>query len=74
MAQKKIRKLPYENAGKNKKCHCRKRHEHHICELRAKGQTHAINLLIQNPNFACSLCGETADSDDDVCVPVPLFI
>jgi len=74
MAQKKIPKIPYETIEKDKECRCKKRHEHHICELLAKGRTHAVNQLVQYPNFACGLCGATADSDDDVCVPVPLFI
>ncbi|HBG06755.1 MAG TPA: hypothetical protein DDY22_14680 [Geobacter sp.] len=60
--------------GKDKVCRCKKRHKRHICGLRAKGQAHDINLLIQNPNVACGICGETADSGDDVCLPVPLFI
>ena len=59
---------------KDKVCRCRKRHKRHICESRAKGRTHEINQQIQNPNFACGICGEAADSDEDICLPVPLFI
>lgn len=74
MILNKLIKLPSRILGKDRTCRCRKRHKRHICESRAKGQTHEINQLIQNPNVACGICGETADSGDDLCVPVPLFI
>jgi hypothetical protein len=61
-------------ARKDRVCRCKKGHERHLCELRAKGCTHEIDQLIQNPNVACGICGEMADSDQDVCLPVPLFI
>ena len=59
---------------KDKTCRCKRRHKNHICESRAKGSTHDINQLTQNPNVACGICGEMAASEDDVCLPVPLFI
>jgi len=74
MRLNKLTRSPSKIVGKDMACRCKRRHKRHICESRAKGQTHEINQLIQNPNFACAICGETADSGDDVCVPVPLFI
>jgi hypothetical protein len=59
---------------KDKVCRCKKMHKHHICESRAKGNTHEINQLTQNPNAVCGICGEMADSEEDICLPVPLFI
>ena len=59
---------------RSKTCSCKQRHKRHICELRAKGRTHEIHKLTRNPSVACGICGEPADSDEDVCLPVPLFI
>lgn len=58
----------------NKNCRCQKMHKSHLCESRAKGRTHEIDKLIRNPNFVCGICGETAASEDDICLPVALFI
>lgn len=74
MMLNKLTKLPAKIVAKDKSCRCRKKHKRHICESRAKGQTHEVNQLIQNPNVVCGICGEMADSDDDICLPVPLFI
>lgn len=71
----KIARIPSRTVtGKDKICRCKKRHENHLCELRAKGRTHQINQLIRKPNVACGICGEMADSEEDICLPVPLFI
>ena len=57
-----------------KECNCEEKHQSHICVLRSKGMTHEINQLTNNPNVACFTCGEEANSEDNVCLPVPLFI
>ncbi|MCM2359323.1 MAG: hypothetical protein NDI77_14330 [Geobacteraceae bacterium] len=55
-------------------CSCRERHQGHICVLRGKGMASRIKELSCNPNVACFICGEEADSEDDVCSPAPLFV
>lgn len=60
--------------GEDKKCSCEEKHPGHICALRGKGLTNEIRHLTGNPNVACLICGEEADSEENVCLPGPLFI
>jgi len=60
--------------GEDKICECREKHQCHMCVLRSKGMTKKIGQLTSAPNVACHTCGEEANSEDDVCVPVPLFV
>jgi len=55
-------------------CACQEKHQHHLCVLRCKGLTRQIEELTDSPNVACTICGEEANSEDHVCIPVPLFI
>lgn len=55
-------------------CNCVRKHQRHICMLRHKGLTGSIKDLTGFPNVACLNCGESADSEDNVCIPTPLFI
>jgi hypothetical protein len=60
--------------GEDKICNCEEKHQDHICMLKCKGKAHKIKDLANTPNFACSICGEEANSEDNVCLPVPLFV
>lgn len=60
--------------GDDKKCNCEEKHQDHICMLKCKGRTNKIKDLTLSPNIACLTCGEEADSGDNVCRPVPLFV
>ncbi len=61
--------------GEGKVCTCAsEKNKGHICMLKSKGWTHEIKKLTGNPNVACITCGATANSEDNVCSPVPLFI
>ena len=57
-----------------KTCNCEEKHQSHICVLKRKGKTSEIKKLTSTPNVACCSCGEEADSEDNVCLPAPLFI
>ena len=56
----------------DKSCSCGEKHQGHLCMLRSKGMTEEIEHLTRNPTVACFTCGAEADSEDNVCTPVPL--
>jgi len=60
--------------GEDKRCACEEKHGRHLCVLRSRGMTGAIVRLTGNPNVACQRCGEEANSEESVCLPVPLFV
>jgi hypothetical protein len=60
--------------GEDRLCDCKEKHQDHLCMLKCKGKTHKIKELTRTPNVACSSCGEEANSEDDVCIPMPLFV
>ena len=60
--------------GEDKICSCEEKHQCHICTLKSKGLTHEIKQATSIPNVACFNCGEEANSEENVCVPAPLFI
>lgn len=60
--------------SEDERCRCEENHQGHLCTLRFKGLTHRIKQLTDKPNVACLKCGEKANCEDHVCVPVPLFI
>jgi len=55
-------------------CGCREKHKNHLCVLQDKGLIHQVRILTCNPNVECEKCNRVADSEDSVCIPVPLFI
>lgn len=60
--------------GEITQCTCQEKHNCHLCVLHSRGLTSMIRNHTSAPNFACHTCGEEANSEDDVCVPVPLFV
>ena len=60
--------------GEDKLCNCEEKHQDHICMLKCKGKSREIKDFTSNPNVACCNCGEVTNSEDNVCLPVPLFI
>lgn len=60
--------------GEDKVCLCEELHRNHLCMLRIRGMTNAIKHETNSPNVACDICGEEANSEDDVCEPIWLFI
>ena len=47
-------------------------HDGHLCVLASKGQFDEIRELVQNPKFICFQCGRVADSEHNLCNPMPL--
>lgn len=55
-------------------CNCAEKHPVHICMLRHKDLISTVRELTRSPNIVCHNCGEEANSEDNVCIPVPLFL
>jgi len=53
-------------------CNCEERHVGHICVLRSAGKTEEIKSITNNPTVSCFTCGAEANSNDNVCSPMPI--
>ncbi len=53
-------------------CLCGEKHQGHLCVLRSKGMTKEIEHITNNPTVACFTCGAEANSEENVCLPIPL--
>jgi len=51
---------------------CSGEHKGHLCVLASKELFEDIKKLATNPNFICFNCGRVADSDMNLCNPMPL--
>ena len=51
---------------------CKGDHKGHLCVLASKGQFDKIKQLTKDPQFICFNCGRVADSDKNLCNPMPL--
>jgi hypothetical protein len=60
--------------GEDGKCCCEEKHKDHICILSRRGLALKVKTLTCNPNVVCEQCGLVANSEDNVCIPVPLFL
>ncbi len=60
--------------GHGAQCGCKVKHDGHLCVLRVRGKIREVTRRTCSPNVACHACGEKANSAEDVCQPVPLFI
>ncbi len=51
-------------------------HTEHLCYIISQGfhltDEQQYRVLIENPGYRCDHCGRTAESDTNLCVPVPL--
>jgi len=56
------------------KCGCKEKHKGHLCELQDRGLIRQVQAMTCNPNVECENCNRVANSEDHVCLPVPLFI
>lgn len=54
-----------------KKCD-EKEHKGHLCVLVSKGKFEEIKKLVTSPKFICFNCGRVADSNKNLCNPMPL--
>ena len=56
----------------DKLCTSLEKHHGHICFLRSRGGVSLDEIRTDNPAVSCAICGVEADSEDNVCSPVPL--
>lgn len=52
------------------KCKCGRKG--HLCVLVSEKKFDKIKELVRNPRFMCFNCGRVADSDKNLCNPMPL--
>jgi len=51
---------------------CRGDHAGHLCVLASNDKFEEIKVLTKNPKYICFNCGRVADSDNNLCNPMPL--
>jgi hypothetical protein len=51
---------------------CRGEHSCHLCVLASMEKMDEIKALTKHPRFICFICGRVADSDKNLCNPMPL--
>lgn len=55
-----------------KKNECKGEHKGHLCVLVSDNKFEEIKKLLKNPKHICFNCGRVADSDKNLCNPMPL--
>ena len=55
-----------------KKSVCSGDHQCHLCMLASKELFDEIKKLTKNPKYICFNCGRVADSNKNLCNPMPL--
>lgn len=51
---------------------CKGEHKGHLCVLVGERKFDKIRELVRNPQFMCFNCGRVADSEKNLCNPMPL--
>jgi len=51
---------------------CHGEHSGHICVLASNQKFQEIKAITKNPNHICFNCGRVADSEKNLCNPMPL--
>ena len=51
---------------------CKGNHQGHLCVLASKGLFDKIKEITKNPQYICFNCGRVADSEHNLCNPMPL--
>lgn len=51
---------------------CKGNHKGHLCLLASQDKFEEIKKLAKCPKYICFNCGRVADSDTNVCNPMPL--
>ncbi|MBM4148461.1 MAG: hypothetical protein FJ224_05405 [Lentisphaerae bacterium] len=51
---------------------CKGDHKGHLCVLVSKGKIDEIRELVREPRYICFNCGRVADSEANLCNPMPL--
>ncbi|QWV95411.1 hypothetical protein KP004_09650 [Geomonas oryzisoli] len=53
-------------------CTCGAKHTGHICMLKSAGRLEDVAHITSSPTVVCFTCGVEANSEDNVCSPMPL--
>lgn len=51
---------------------CKGEHTGHLCVLAGRADFETIKKLVDKPKFICFNCGRVANSDRNLCNPMPL--
>ena len=51
---------------------CAGDHKGHLCVMVSKKKFEEIKELVRSPKFICFNCGRVADSDKNLCNPMPI--
>jgi len=51
---------------------CKGDHTGHLCVLVSQKNFEAIKQLVKDPKFLCFNCGRVADSEKNLCNPMPI--
>ncbi len=51
---------------------CKGEHTGHLCVLVSQKDFKAIKGLVKDPKFLCFNCGRVADSEKNLCNPMPI--
>jgi hypothetical protein len=51
---------------------CKGEHQGHLCVLVSEQKLDEVRELVKQPKFICFNCGRVADSDRNLCNPMPL--
>ena len=51
---------------------CQGDHEGHLCVLVSQEKFEEVKELVKDPGYICFNCGRAADSDKNLCNPMPL--
>ncbi len=54
------------------KCVTCEKHGGHLCLLMSEGKLDKVKELVSYPKFICFNCGRVANSEDNLCNPMPL--
>ena len=58
--------------GAMAKPHNEKEHPGHLCVLVSNGKIDTLRNLCNEPEFICFNCGRVANSDKNLCNPMPI--
>jgi len=51
---------------------CEGDHGGHLCLLMSEGKVEDVKKLVTDPQYICFNCGRVADSETNLCNPMPL--
>lgn len=51
---------------------CKGDHSGHLCVLMSQQKLDEVRELVKKPQFICFNCGRVADSDANLCNPMPI--